>query len=320
MVVLLIRRLGFLAAGLLITSMVIFFVLRVLPGDVAQVIGGTTATEAQLALIRDQLGLDRPLFTQYLTWLGDLARFDLGNSMVTRTPVATELAQKFQVTAPLCLLGLTIALILALPLGIVAGLRHEKPSGLLIQFSSQLTAAVPALWAGLLLITVFARGFGLIPILPSQGFPRAGWDSPGAAMVALLLPALTIGIIEGAVVLRFVRSAVLDAMGQDHVRTAAAKGLTRTEALLRHGMPAVSLSIITVVGLQAASLITGAVLVEELFDLPGVGQMLVTAVGQRDLAKVQSVVFVMTAMVLVIGVILDVIYRVIDPRQRLGNR
>jgi peptide/nickel transport system permease protein len=178
---------------------------------------------------------------------------------------------------------------------------------------SQAVAAVPVVWAGMMLVVVFAVWLGW---LPAQGFPRAGWQQPGPALRALLLPALTIGVVEGAMLLRFVRSATLQAIGQDFVRTAAAKGLTRTQALIRHGLPTMALSVVTVLGLQVAGIIVGAVVIEQLFSLPGIGRMLVADVGNRDLVKVQGELLVLTGFVLLVGFAVDLFHRAIDPRQR----
>lgn len=309
-------RLVLLVLGLFVASVLIFLALRVLPGDVAQVIGGTKATPEQVERIRESLGLNESPATQYFTWVAGLVRGDLGSSLLTGAPVGDDLARRFQVTLPLTLISLVIALVVALPLGTYAALRHDRPIGVVVGFGSQTLAAVPALWAGLLLILLFGRGVGLIGIFPTSGFPRAGWADPAAALTALILPALTIGLIEGAVLLRFVRSAALEALDQDYVRAGAARGLTRPQALVRHGLPNVGLSVVSVSGLIFAGLITGAVLIEALFNLPGVGRMLVDDVGSRDIAKVQSEVIFLTAIVLVIGAVVDVAHRVIDPRQR----
>jgi peptide/nickel transport system permease protein len=165
----------------------------------------------------------------------------------------------------------------------------------------------------MMLVVVFAVWLGW---LPAQGFPRGGWAQPSEALRALILPALTIGIVEGAMLLRFVRSATLQAIGQDYVRTAAAKGLTRTQALLRHGLPNVALSVVTVLGLQIAGILVGAVVIEQLFTLPGIGRMLVADVGNRDLPKVQGELLALTGFVLVVGFLVDLLHRSLDPRQR----
>lgn len=306
-------RLALLLLGLFVASALIFLTLRVLPGDIAQVIAGTNSTPTQLAAIRERLGLDQPLPAQYFDWIGGVFRGDLGASLLTGTPVTSELAEKAEVTVPLGILSLLIALVISLPLGVLSAMGRGRADGTALSVSAQALAAVPVVWAGMMLVVVFAVWLGW---LPAQGFPRAGWQQPGLALRSLLLPALTIGIVEGAMLLRFVRSATLQAVGQDYVRTAAAKGLTRNTALIRHGLPAVGLSVITVLGLQVAGIIVGSVVIEQLFGLPGIGRMLVTDVANRDLPKVQGELLVLTSFVLIVGFLVDLSHRLIDPRQR----
>jgi peptide/nickel transport system permease protein len=306
-------RLALLVVGLLVASALIFWTLRVLPGDVAQLVAGTEGTAEQVAAVRGALGLDRPVLVQYLSWLGGVVTGDLGDSLLTGSPVLGELIAKSQVTVPLGLLSLAIALVIAIPFGVLSAARRGTSGGTAISVTAQLLAAVPVVWAGMMLVVVFAVMLGW---LPAQGFPRSGWDDPAAALRALILPALTIGVVEGAMLLRFVRSATLQALGEDHVRTAAAKGLTRTQALVRHGLPSVGLSIVTVLGLQVAGIIVGAVVIEQVFNLPGIGRMLVADVGSRDLTKVQGELLALTAIVLVLGFVVDLVHRTIDPRQR----
>ncbi|WOQ68740.1 ABC transporter permease [Microbacterium limosum] len=306
-------RLALLLVGLAVASVLIFATLRVLPGDVAQLIAGTQGTPEQVAAIRERLGLDAPAVVQYLDWIGGVFSGDLGSSLLTGTPVATELLEKAQVTVPLGLLALLVALAVALPFGVLSALWRARAAGTAVNVAAQTLAAVPVVWAGMMLVVVFAVWVG---VLPAQGFPRAGWSDPAAALRALVLPALTIGVVEGALLLRFVRSATLDAQGRDYVRTAAAKGLTRTQALLRHGLPNVGLSVVTVLGLQVAGIIVGSVVIEQLFSLPGVGRMLVADVAARDLEKVQGSLLVLTGFVLIVGFVVDLAHRVIDPRQR----
>ncbi len=302
-----------LLAGLLVSSVIIFLTLRVFPGDVAQLIAGTQASPEQVEAMREAMGLNQPLIAQYLGWMGGVLRGDLGVSMVTGSPVGEQMWEKAQVTIPLGIMALVIALLIAVPFGILSALGRSRASGTAINVSAQAFAAVPVVWAGMMLVVVFAIWLGW---LPSQGFPRDGWADPGLAFRALVLPALTIGIVEGAMLLRFVRSATIQAAGEDFVRTAAAKGLTRTSALIRHGIPAVGLSIVTVLGLQVAGIIVGSVIIEQLFTLPGIGRMLVADVGTRDLVKVQSELLVLTGFVLVVGFAVDLIHHMIDPRQR----
>lgn len=306
-------RLALLLLGLLVASVLIFVTLRVLPGDIASLIAGVGSGPEQQDAIRERLGLDRPLPAQYLDWIGGVFRGDLGTSLLTGTSVVDELAQKAEVTVPLGILSLLIAVVISVPLGVLSAMRRGRADGTALSVGAQALAAVPVVWAGMMLVVVFAVWLGW---LPAQGFPRAGWSDPWAALRSLILPALTIGIVEGAMLLRFVRSATLQAVGQDFVRTAAAKGLTRDQALIRHGLPVVGLSVITVLGLQVAGIIVGAVVIEQLFSLPGIGRMLVADVAARDLPKVQGELLALTGFVLIVGFVVDLLHRVIDPRQR----
>lgn len=302
-----------LIAGLLVSSVLIFLTLRVFPGDVAQLIAGTQASPEQVDQLRESLGMNRPLAEQYADWIGGILTGDLGRSLLSGASVGEELALKAQVTVPLGILSLIIALLIAVPFGILSAVLRGRAVGTGLSVAAQALAAVPVVWAGMMLIVVFAIWLGW---LPAQGFPRDGWAEPWQALRALILPALTIGMVEGAMLMRFVRSATLQAAGQDFVRTAAAKGLSRNRALVQHGIPAVGLSIITVLGLQVAGIIVGSVVIEQLFTLPGIGRMLVADVGTRDLIKVQSELLVLTGFVLVVGFVVDLVHHVVDPRQR----
>ena len=316
MTVYVLRRVGLFLAALFVTTIIVFVALRVLPGDVAQVIGGINATPEQLAEIRVRYGLDQPIVAQYFSWLGGLLRLDLGQSLITGSSIQGQIVEKLAVTLPLCVLGIVVAIAIGVPLGILAAVRHDTALGRVVEYVAQAAAAVPVLWTGLLLILLFGRGIGLVGILPSQGFPRDGWANPGAALLSLILPALTIGIVEGAVILRFTRSSVLDAVNQDYIRTAMSRGLSREQAAIQHAVPNASLAVLSVIGLQAASLIGGAVVIEALFSLPGLGTKLVNDVGNRDLISVQGIVVVLTGLVLLVGLAIDIAHRVIDPRQR----
>lgn len=302
-----------LVAGLLVSSAIIFLTLRVFPGDVAQLIAGTQADPQTVAALRESLGLNKPLLAQYTDWIGGILRGDLGTSQLSGASVGSELVEKSRVTVPLGLMALVIALLIAVPFGVASALLRGRAGGTALSLGAQALAAVPVIWAGMMLVVVFAHWLGW---LPAQGFPRAGWTTPAKAFQSLLLPALTIGIVEGAMLMRFVRSATLQAAGQDFVRTAAAKGLTRRQALIRHGIPAVGLSIVTVLGVQVAGIVVGSVVIEQLFTLPGIGRMLVADVGTRDLIKVQSELLVLTGFVLIIGFIVDLVHHAVDPRQR----
>jgi len=307
------RRAALLVVSLLAASVLVFLVLRLLPGDIAQTIGGIKATPAQVAAVRHDLGLDRPLAAQYGSWIGGVVTGDFGRSVLDGTSVSGQLAEKFAVTGPLAAGAVVLALAFAVPLGIVAAVRRESRLGGLVNAVGQFGIALPTLWVGLLLVVVFAVQ---LRWLPAQGFPVDGWAEPGQALRSLVLPWLTLALSEGAVLLRFVRSAVLDVLHQDWLRTARAKGHTRTGALVRHGLRNAAVPVVSVLGLQIAALVAGAVVVEQVFVLPGVGQMLITDVGNRDLDKVQGEILLLTGAVLVIGFLVDLAHRLIDPRLR----
>ncbi|MFF4803808.1 ABC transporter permease [Streptomyces sp. NPDC001351] len=308
-----VRRAALLVVSLLAASVLIFLVLRLLPGDIAQTIGGIKATPAQVAAVRHDLGLDRPLAAQYGSWIGGVVTGDFGRSVLDGTSVSGQLAEKFAVTGPLAAGAVVLALAFAVPLGIVAAVRRDSRFGGAVNALGQLGIALPTLWVGLLLVVVFAVQ---IRWLPAQGFPVDGWAEPGQALRSLVLPWLTLALSEGAVLLRFVRSAVLEVLHQDWLRTARAKGHTRTGALVRHGLRNAAVPVVSVLGLQIAALVAGAVVVEQVFVLPGVGQMLITDVGNRDLDKVQGEILLLTGAVLVIGFLVDLAHRLIDPRLR----
>jgi peptide/nickel transport system permease protein len=311
-----VRRLGLLLLAIVVTSIVVFLLLRLLPGDLAKVIGGTQATPQQIEAIRKELGLDQSLVRQYLDWVGGILHGDFGVSALNGETVTSQLGEKLTVSAPLVLVSTVLSIIVAVPLGIVAGARHRKADGIGLSVVSQLGIAVPSFWSGLILIVIFAIHWTL---LPAQGFPRDSWGDPGRAAQSLVLPTVTLALAQGAVLLRFVRSATLDVLHQDYIRTARAKGLTRTQALYRHGLRNASLPIISILGVQIASLIAGVVVIERVFNLPGVGSMLVKDIGSRDLEKVQGTVLLIAIIVLLIGFLVDVLHRVVDPRLRVRS-
>jgi peptide/nickel transport system permease protein len=308
------RRFALLLVAIFVTSIMVFLLLRLLPGDLARVIGGTQATPAQIDAIREELGLNRSLVEQYLEWIGGIVHGDFGTSALNGETVTSQLGEKLTVTAPLVLASTVLSIVVAVPLGIYAGARHRKADGVAISMVSQLGIAIPSFWAGLILIVVFAVNWNLFP---AQGFPRGGWDDTGRAVESLVLPTLTLALAQGAVLVRFVRSATLDVLHQDYIRTARAKGLTRTQALYRHGLRNASIPIISILGVQVASLIAGVVVIERVFNLPGVGSMLVRDIGTRDLEKVQGTVLLIAIIVLIIGFVVDILHSIVDPRLRV---
>ncbi|WP_167142753.1 ABC transporter permease [Canibacter zhoujuaniae] len=306
-------RLAFLLGGWFLASLLIFFTLRLLPGDVAQIIGGTQASSARIAEIRTNLGLDRPLLTQYFDWISAFITGDLGTSLVSRTPVAEQLLEKAGVTLPLVLISSIVMLVIAVPLGIFTAYRAGRPLADATATTAYAAAALPAVWVALLLILIFSSWLN---IFPSQGFPARGWADPLNAIYSLLLPGITIGLIEAAILFRFIRSATLSALHSEPLRTGMSFGMTRSTALIRYGLPQVGLSLIGTLGVQLAGLVVGAVVIEQIFTLPGVGTMLVSDINSRDLAKVASTLMVITGFILLLGTVMDTLAQLLDPRLR----
>ncbi|MGJ7036878.1 peptide/nickel transport system permease protein [Shinella sp. BE166] len=287
--------------------------LRLLPGDPANALVSVGADAAQIEAARKQVGSDLPLYEQFLRFAGNLARFDLGNSFVSGAPVLDEIGKRLVVTVPLTLLAFLVAVAIAVPLGILSVVRQNRWYGGLISVVSQLGIAIPVFWIGILLATVFAVNLRLFP---SGGFPSRGWQSAGAAFQALVLPVATIAIVMSASLIRYVRSATQDVLGSDYLRTARALGATFSEALVRHGIRNGAVPVISVLGIELASTLLGAVVVERVFALPGLGSMLLLGIEQRDYPNVQGVLFVSTLLVLLVGFAADLIQRLIDPRLR----
>jgi peptide/nickel transport system permease protein len=312
------RRLVIFAISLLIASILVFAVLAVLPGDPAEAILGTQATPAALHALRHQLGLDRPLYARYWDWAGGLLRLRLGTSQISSQPVGPTIGRQLEVTGPLVGLGLLLALVVSLPLGVLAALRSRRPSGVAISALSQVGIAIPEFWAGILLITVVSVDLGW---LPAGSFPIGLWgESVTGSLKALVLPAITLALVQAALLTRYVRSALLEVLRDDFIRTARAAGLTRAAALRRHGLRNAAIPLVTLLGLQIAGLLVGAVVVENVFNLPGLGSGLLDAISNRDTLLIEDSVMLLTATVLVVNLLVDLSYRLLDPRLRGAAR
>ncbi|WP_282602645.1 ABC transporter permease [Paracoccus sp. PARArs4] len=306
------RRIGGLLAVLLIASLVIFLLIEAAPGDPASIMLGTSAAPDTVAALRAELGLNRPLALRYLSWLGGLVRGDMGVSYTYDTPVAGLILDRLLVTLPLTAMAVVLSVAIALPLGVWAANRPNGPVDTLASVFSQVGIAVPNFWIGLLLILGVALGLGWFT---TGGFP--GWGAgAGPAIGALVLPAIALAIPQAAVLTRVTRAAVIEVANEDFIRTARAKGLSRSRALWRHTVPNALLPVVTMLGLQIPFLISGAVLVENVFTLPGIGTLAYQALSQRDLIVVQNVVLLFTLIVLVVNFAVDALYSVLDPRLR----
>ena len=309
------RRVGWFALSMLVASIVVFALLNLLPGDVAGVILGPNASQQSIDALREQLGLNQNIVPRYVEWLGAMLTGDLGSSALTGAPVNPVVADKFGVTLSLVLFGMLAAVLIALPLGILAALRRGRADGVLISGFSQLGMAIPASVVGIALSVVVGAK---LHWLPANGYVPIS-RSFGQWLSHLILPALTLGLVQSAVLVRYVRSAFIDVISQDYYRTARAIGWRRWPAIVRHGLRNASLQIVTVLGLQLSTLFVGAIVVESVFVLPGLGSYLVQMVGNRDLPVVQSIVMILVALVLVINLLVDLSYTLIDPRLRAGE-
>ncbi|MEU8198589.1 ABC transporter permease [Microbispora amethystogenes] len=309
----LVRRAILLALSLAVSSVALFVLLRVLPGDPANALLDMGATARQAAAARHELGTDLPLSQQFGGWLRDLARLDLGRSLVSSLPVTSEIAGRLGVTVPLTVLAFLLAALIAVPTGFLIALRRGTWYGTLLAGVSQLGLAVPVFWVGMLLVTVFALR---LRWLPAGGFPAEDWAAPAAALTSLLLPVLTIALVMAASLTRYVQSAALDVLDSDYLRTARALGAPLRAALWRHGLRGVAAPVVPILAIELASTFLGAVVVENVFALPGLGSMLVRAFAQHDYPVIQGVLTLSTATVLTIGFVADTAQRLIDPRLR----
>lgn len=311
-----IKRLLVLAATLLLVSGVIFFVLQVIPGDPAQMILGIQATPENLQELRHKLGLDRPLAARYWNWMSALLGGDLGQSITYDMPIRTLIASRLAVTIPLAILSIFFAVIFSIPLGIYAALRRNRPGDYGVMIFSQIGLAIPAFWAGILFILLFAvylRWFS------SGGF-TAWTESPLGALKSLLLPALSLGLIRAAVLARLTRSCMLEALGEDYIRTARSKGLAERAVVYKHALRNALIPVVTIVGLQMGELLAGAIVIENVFNLPGLGRLIFLAIGQRDLPVVQGVSLLIAFFIVVVNFGVDLVYGVVDPRLRSEAR
>ena len=314
--VFLLKRFATFLATLAVASVLVFAVLELLPGNAAEVILGDTATPESLAALQAKLGLDRPPLQRYTDWVGGLLQGQTAQSISYDTPTAELIAERMRVTLPLAVLSMALTVVLALALGIYAASHHNRLGDVGVMAASQVGIAIPNFWFAILLILLFAVKLQWVS---AGGFP--GWteDDGGGVwegLQALILPSIALALVQAAILARVTRSAVLEVMREDFVRTARAKGLTRRQALWRHVLRNAMIPVLTVMGLQFANLITGTIVVENVFVLPGVGRLIFQAISNRDLVVVRDVVMLLAAVVVVVNFVVDVLYALIDPRLR----
>ena len=299
---------------LLVASLLIFLLLEILPGDPAAVILGVGAQEDTLRALRAELGLDLPAPVRYLNWLGEVLKGNLGRSYTYDTPVQELLLNRVELSLPLALLAILLSTGIAIPLGVFAASRHRKVADTGIMGFAQLGVAVPNFWFAILLILLFSVKLGWFS---AGGF--AGWDAGWfPAFKSLVLPAVALALPQAAILARVTRSSVLETVQEDYIRTARAKGLSRSQALWRHAVRNALIPVVTILGLQLSFLLAGTIIIENVFYLPGVGRLLFQAIAQRDLMVVKNLVLVLAATVVLINFLVDLLYAVLDPRLRLG--
>ena len=298
---------------MLLVSITVFTVLFVLPGDPAQIILGLNATEEALANLRAELGLDKSFWAQYLGWLGDTLSGRGSWSINYDMPVYDLILSRLAVTGPLALMAMLIGVVISVPLGIYAARRQNRPGDMVVMFFTQLGLATPEFWLGILLILLFAVKLGLFS---AGGFP--GWSvDVWGSLKALLLPAFALGVIRASILARLTRSSMLDVLQEDYVRTARAKGLRERSVVYVHALKNALVPVLTILGLQLGQLMAGAIIIENVYYLPGLGRLVFQAIGQRDLPVVREIVLFMAAAVIIVNFIVDMAYASIDPRIRL---
>ncbi|MDD4903835.1 MAG: ABC transporter permease [Candidatus Bipolaricaulis sp.] len=309
----LLRRLMTLALSLIVISILIFVVMRIIPGDPAQIILGTDADENSLAVLRDKLGLTGPIYVQYVRWVQGVLTGRLGESVRYREPISQLIVSRFAVTGPLAVMAMLFAVAAGIPAAVYSAYRKNKLGDYLLMMFSQVGLAVPAFWMGILLMLVFGVRLGW---LPAGGF--IPWsESFLGAVKSLLLPAVALGLICAASIARLGRSALLNVMAQDYIRTARSKGISERSVLYRHALRNALIPLGTVIGMQFASLLAGTIVIESVFYLPGLGRFAFMAIGMRDLPVVQDIVLFITALIVVTNFLVDVSYALLDPRIRL---
>lgn len=311
----LLKRVATLLLTLVGASVVVFLVLEILPGDAAQIMMGPDAAPEAVQAMAQKLGLDRPPLERYLAWAGGLLTGNLGLSFAYSSPVSELILERLSVTVPLALMAMLLTTVLALGAGIFAAMRHNKLGDVGVMGLTQIGIAIPNFWFAILLILLFSVQ---LQWFSAGGFP--GWeDGILDALLALVLPAVSLAVVLSAILARITRSAVLEVLGEDFVRTARAKGLGKRATVWGHVLRNAMIPVITVMGLQFAELLAGTIVVENVFYLPGLGRLIFQAISNRDLIVVRNCVMLLATMVVVVNFVVDVLYAVIDPRVRASD-
>ena len=311
----LVRRAAISVVTLFVISMIVFTGVRMIPGDPARVMAGNEADEAGLEEIRQKYGLGDPIAFQYLRWLGLAVRFDLGESIRTRESVVKIVASKLPITIELAFLSLLVAVGIAIPAGVLAAVRRNTIWDVLTSGASLGGVSIPNFWLGIMLILFFSVRLGW---LPASGFVPL-WESPLANLQRMLMPAFVLGTALAAVLMRQTRNSMIEVMSADYIRTAYSKGLAGRAVVFRHAIRNSLIPVVTILGLQSGALMSGAVVTEQIFVVPGFGRLIVESVFTRDYPLVQGVVLITASSYVLINLLVDVSYSLLDPRIRVGG-
>ena len=308
----LIKRLGSLIVSLIVASLVIFACIEIVPGDPASFMLGVNAQPDTINALREELGLNTSYTQRYLSWISGLLKGDLGTSYTYRSPVSDIVADRLQVSVPLALYALTLTILIAFPVGVLAAAWRGSAVDLFVMGATQLGIAVPNFWFAILMVIVFAINLGWFS---AGGFP--GWDTGIlAVMKALTLPAVALALPQASILARVMRSSLLDTLSEDYIRSARAKGLSRRQVMWRHALRNAMIPVLTIIGLQFSFLLAGAIIIENVFFLPGLGRLVFQAITQRDLIVVESVVMLLVFAVVFVNFLVDLAYAWVDPRLR----
>ena len=308
-----IKRLISLLVSLAVASGVIFLFVEVVPGDPAAYMLGLNAQEDTLAALREQLGLNGTLLERYFAWVGGMLTGDFGTSYTYRTPVSEMIGERMWISLPLAIYALTLSTLIAFPAGIWAASKRGSLADVLLMGFTQLGVAIPNFWFAMLMVLFFAIN---LRWFSAGGF--AGWDAGfGAAVKSLTLPAIALALPQASILARVMRSSLLDTLGEDYIRTARAKGLSRRQALWRHALRNALIPVLTIIGLQFSFLLAGAIIIENVFYLPGLGRLVFQSIAARDLIVVESVVMLLVFAVILVNFLVDVAYALVDPRLRV---
>lgn len=309
------KRLGSLCLSLIVASLVIFACIEIVPGDPASFMLGINAQPDTIQALRVELGLDQSQAQRYLGWVGGLLSGDMGTSYTYRTPVSDIVSDRLQVSLPLALYALMLTVVVAFPVGILAAARRGSVTDITVMGATQLGVAIPNFWFAILMVILFAIN---LRWFSAGGFP--GWDvGIFPAMKALTLPAIALALPQASILARVMRSSLLDTLSEDYMRTARAKGLTRRQVLWRHALRNAMIPVLTIIGLQFSFLLAGAIIIENVFFLPGLGRLVFQAITQRDLIVVESVVMLLVFAVILLNFFVDIAYAWVDPRLRVRS-